>query len=255
MDFQDHYGKDVRFHAATAHLYDGVVSEPRAFANELLFRRLDRLVPGGGRMLDLGCGTGQMLLRYASRHEQAEGVDHSPEMLAHARERLDRAGLDRVRLARRNLFEFLAEPGPEYDLVTCVGCLHHLPAGTLAAFFPAVASRLKRGGRLLFAEPVAVDPTDIPGPVARWNAASVMRERAAWLEDAGAEEPDEAPVEEATLRGLPEECGFELLAESRGWELFPHRIPAGWRDRWVMRRLHRRHGATGNILALLWRAS
>lgn len=253
MGFREHFEKDVRYHAATAHLYDGVVSEPRAYANELLFRPLDAHIPRGARMLDLGCGTGQMLLRYARRHEYAEGVDHSREMLAHARRRLDRAGLERVALVERNLFDFLAESGSGYDLVTCVGCLHHLPVDSLPEFFAAVAARTRPGGRLLIAEPVAVDPADMPAPVAEWNAASVMRERAGWLEGAGAEEPDEAPLPEAELREGPLEGGFRPEATSRGWELFPRRLPPGWRERRAMRRLHRRHGAGGNILALLWR--
>ncbi len=74
----EHFDRDIRYHAAIAHEYDAVITQPRAFPNDLLFGALDPLVVPGARMLDLGCGTGQMLLRYARRFSSATGVDRSP---------------------------------------------------------------------------------------------------------------------------------------------------------------------------------
>jgi SAM-dependent methyltransferase len=50
-------------------------------------------------MLDLGCGTGQMLLRHAARFRRAVGVDHSAEMLDVARRRVPGVAAGRCRLA------------------------------------------------------------------------------------------------------------------------------------------------------------
>ena len=85
--WKEHFDHDIAFHRKTAAIYDHVNTEPRLLANDLLFAPLDRRVAPGESMLDLGCGTGQMLLRYASRFRRAVGVDHSREMLDLARQR------------------------------------------------------------------------------------------------------------------------------------------------------------------------
>ena len=46
-------------------------------------------------VLDLGCGTGSMTLELAKRGYDMTGVDYSPEMLNIARERIERAKLDK----------------------------------------------------------------------------------------------------------------------------------------------------------------
>ncbi len=60
----------------------------------------DRLIadlnpPPGGRVLEIACGTGRNLIVAARRYPQARffGLDVSTEMLAQARESIDRAGL------------------------------------------------------------------------------------------------------------------------------------------------------------------
>jgi ubiquinone/menaquinone biosynthesis C-methylase UbiE len=52
-----------------------------AFFDDLIARfHLD----GTGRLLDLGCGTGQLILRLASHVAEAIGIDPEPEMLTEA---------------------------------------------------------------------------------------------------------------------------------------------------------------------------
>src|SRR4051812_45999751 len=48
----------------------------------------------GGRVLDLGCGTGPVLLELARRGFDYVGMDYSPDMLDFARQRLRQAGFD-----------------------------------------------------------------------------------------------------------------------------------------------------------------
>jgi len=80
-----------RFYAWNAPLYDWT----RPF---ILFGRrhlLDQLaLPPKARVLDVGCGTGWMLLRLRERGMDARGVDCSPAMLAQARAKLERRGFD-----------------------------------------------------------------------------------------------------------------------------------------------------------------
>jgi len=60
---------------------------------EQLWRVYDRLFEGRTRLLDLGCGTGEDLLRFARRGCEVEGVDLSPEMVAVAEQRIADEGL------------------------------------------------------------------------------------------------------------------------------------------------------------------
>jgi S-adenosylmethionine-diacylgycerolhomoserine-N-methlytransferase len=79
--------------------------------------------PPDARICEIGCGTGRNLLRLARRRPQARlyGLDVSEEMLATARHRLRRAGLDeRVRVAQGSATEL--DPGavfgvPRFDAV------------------------------------------------------------------------------------------------------------------------------------------
>lgn len=79
-----------------------------------------------GRVVDLGCGPADVLVRFARAYPDAEltGVDGSAAMLAHARQRLTREGLSaRVRLIERRLPAVLSG---RYDAVISNSLLHHL---------------------------------------------------------------------------------------------------------------------------------
>lgn len=80
-----HKELDKKYHARIAHLYDYITVEPRAYPNELLLRPIDRFIKPAGTMLDLGCGTGHMFMRYRKYPRQIIAVDHSREMLAEAK--------------------------------------------------------------------------------------------------------------------------------------------------------------------------
>lgn len=250
--WKEHFDQDIAFHRKTAAIYDHVNIEPRMLATDLLFAPFERHVAPGGAMLDLGCGTGQMLLRYASRFRRAVGVDHSPEMLDLARLRVPEVASGRCALVLSDFLEFLGADRDHYSLVTCVGCLHHLPAEAFDAFLRLVRARLEGYGLLLLAEPVGTGGRAPPPPVARWNAKSVMATRAALMP---MEESDEAPIAEDVLLARPAGHGLRRVAVSRGWELFQRRVPASLLDRVALRYLHGRYGGTGNVVAALWRAT
>lgn len=65
--------------------------------------------PAGGRVLEIGCGTGRNLVKAAQRYQQATfyGVDISQEMLATAAKSVKAAGLEqRIRLAHADASDF-----------------------------------------------------------------------------------------------------------------------------------------------------
>ncbi len=72
-----------------------------------------------GRLIDLGCGTGRLLLPFARRGYWVLGVDLSAEMLGVAREKAAAAGAA-VHLLRANLTELDALRGASFDYAVCL---------------------------------------------------------------------------------------------------------------------------------------
>jgi ubiquinone/menaquinone biosynthesis C-methylase UbiE len=79
----------------------------------------------GRRVLEIGCGAGGDLARFASAGAFATGVDLSPRSLALVRRRFDIAGLPvDLRVADAEALPF---PDVTFDLVYSWGVLHHTP--------------------------------------------------------------------------------------------------------------------------------
>jgi trans-aconitate methyltransferase len=102
---------------------------------------VDLLAPQAGeRILDLGCGTGDITAAMAERGAQVVGVDASPAMIASARERFP--GQD-FRVADAAALTFEAE----FDAVFSHAVLHWVARAEDAA--RGIAHALKPGGRLV----------------------------------------------------------------------------------------------------------
>ncbi|MGW5097536.1 SAM-dependent methyltransferase [Streptomyces nodosus] len=112
-------------------------------------RLLDHGLPHGeARVLDLGCGGGEWLLRALATHPglRAEGVDVSRCSLDHAHHRARRLGVeDRLILHHEDAGRFAA--ARPFDLVLCVGATHAF--GGLLPTLAAARRHLAPGGRVL----------------------------------------------------------------------------------------------------------
>lgn len=110
---------------------------------------LDHALPRGDeRVLDLGCGGAEWLLRALTTRPRAyaEGVDVSAGALARARRSADERGVgDRLVLHRQDAAIFAA--ARQYDVVVCVGSTHAL--GGLLPTLDAARGHLAPGGRIL----------------------------------------------------------------------------------------------------------
>src|SRR5829696_5380136 len=113
-------------------------------AHRRLVERAD--VQPGHRVLEIGCGTGDLALQVLRHQPRAEvhGLDPDPVMLERARRKAARAG---VRLAlTRGFAEELPYPDATFDVVLSAFMFHHLtPEGRTAALAEAVRV-LRPGG-------------------------------------------------------------------------------------------------------------
>jgi SAM-dependent methyltransferase len=114
-----------------------------------VLRLLNRGLPRGNeRVLDLGCGGGEWLLRAlaSSPHVRAEGVDISTDALDHARRAASDLGFaDRLVLHHQKAEDFLASQ--LFDLVISVGASHAF--GGLLPTLAAARKHLAPGGCVL----------------------------------------------------------------------------------------------------------
>lgn len=133
-----------------------LLGRERAFRERLV--RLARLEPGQ-RVLDVGCGTGSLAIaarRLVGPAGQVEGVDASPELIARARRKAGKAGVD-VRFTIGGA-ETLPFPDATFDAVLNTMVLHHLPHETRQHCAREMRRVVKPGGRVL-----AVDFGGTPG--------------------------------------------------------------------------------------------
>ncbi|MBB5966885.1 SAM-dependent methyltransferase [Planomonospora venezuelensis] len=116
-----------------------------------LLGEVARLRPGT-RLLDLCCGKGEMLCRWAAEHGiEGVGIDISRVFLAAAHERAAELGVaGRVRFEHGDAGAHRAEPG-SYDVVSCLGAtwIGGGVEGTVELMLPA----LREDGVLLVGEP------------------------------------------------------------------------------------------------------
>lgn len=147
----DRYIPALRFHALTR-LYDPAI---RWTAREATFKRrlLEQAAPrAGGRVLDLGCGTGTLAIMVKRAQPRAEvvGLDADPEILERARAKASDAGVE-VQLDR-GLSTELPYEDESLDVVLSTLFFHHLTGADKRRTANEIARVLKRGGELHVAD-------------------------------------------------------------------------------------------------------
>lgn len=158
-------------------------------------RLVDRSIPGDARIVEIGCGTGQMCLYLARADRVVIGAD-----LTRAALRLGAAAARRFRLARVQFVETdLRQPGLKsgaFDVVFSSGVLHHTPDPRTS--FARLVPLARPGGIIVLGvyNSFARLPLRLRRLVARWSGFRVipfdpiLRDRAneparreAWLRD------------------------------------------------------------------------
>jgi len=131
---------------------------------ELIVRLVRDTQPFVRHVLDLGCGTGSLMLAVLKAFPEAQvlGLDFDPTLLALARARLadyaGRAQLMEVDLREESWVETLRLP---VDAAVSATALHWLPLGELALLYKRLAKVLHQGGIFLNADHVGSDCTAV----------------------------------------------------------------------------------------------
>jgi SAM-dependent methyltransferase len=109
--------------------YDASLADSSLFTADLEFAR--RWFDRPGRLVDLGCGTGRLLVAFAAKGFWGLGVDLSEEMLRLTGEKALAAGVQVYRL-QANLVELDAIADQSFDYAACLFSTLGMIAGTHA---------------------------------------------------------------------------------------------------------------------------
>ena len=116
----------------------------RGYPAEFVARLLECCGSARGRLLDLGCGTGSLLLQLVPFFEHAVGIDPEPDMLREAARAATERDLQNVEWTRGSSAELpeLERLLGRFDLVTIGTAFHFMEPGVTLA----VLQRIAEGG-------------------------------------------------------------------------------------------------------------
>lgn len=140
---------DYEYHGLMAEFWDLLRGDTSKWDDRFFY--LDVVRKYGQPVLDIGCGTGRILLDFMQQGIDIDGVDNSPEMLALLRQRAEKLGLDQIvyqqemadlSLPRKygtilvpsSSFQLLLDPALPPMALRCF-YEHLLPGGTLGMPF------------------------------------------------------------------------------------------------------------------------
>jgi SAM-dependent methyltransferase len=97
---------DYEYRGLVAQAWDLLRGDTTDWPDRAFYRTL--IKQNAGPALDVGCGTGRLLLDYLAAGLDVDGVDNSPEMLALCRQKAEAAGIDVRKRLQQQTMETLA---------------------------------------------------------------------------------------------------------------------------------------------------
>jgi ubiquinone/menaquinone biosynthesis C-methylase UbiE len=133
-------------------------------------------VTQGERVLEIGCGTGELAEMLVERGATVEGFDLNPAMISEARERIEKRGLGGKLIIRQmGVDDMDGLPSAAFDVVVSTLVLSELSPDERRFVLKHVARVLRPGGRIVIADEV------VPRTRARCVLHAVLRAPAAAL--------------------------------------------------------------------------
>lgn len=104
-------------------------------------------MPAYRSLLDVGCGTGQLVIEAARRGIAAHGIDFSPEMIAQCLANQQSASVS-ASFAAQSLFDFDVVPD-SFDVISAQGFIEYISPRETLDFYGRALRMLKPGGALV----------------------------------------------------------------------------------------------------------
>jgi SAM-dependent methyltransferase len=205
-------------YTGTARAYDDFrLPYPQALIDDLADRSG---ADGGGYLLDLGCGTGQLAFALHRKFGQVRAIDQEPDMISLVRAKASAAGLASL-LAEVGSAQDISAPAESVDLIAIGNAFHRMPRQAVAA---SALRWLRPGGYLALVWGGSPWDGDSPwqremsGLMQRWRARARAETGDQDRIPPGYEEARAAVPDQAVLRA----AGFELVgrwefAEPQDW--------------------------------------
>jgi ubiquinone/menaquinone biosynthesis C-methylase UbiE len=153
------------YHGLLARTWDLFRGDTSGWADRALYLTLIRRY--GEPVLDVGCGTGRLLVDYRGLGIDIDGVDNSPEMLALCREKLAAAGLEAALTEQRmealdlpRRYRTILVPSSSFQLL--------VERSAATAAMRRFSTHLEPGGALIMSfmvEWIEGEPLEREGPV------------------------------------------------------------------------------------------
>ncbi|MFA5047588.1 MAG: class I SAM-dependent methyltransferase [Patescibacteria group bacterium] len=118
----NHEEQDKLFHRETADSYDQDIVRPAAVYHDIFLKPWLKTLKGDEKLLDYGCGTGCLTESILPHVGWYTGIDHSPEMLGIARQKVNSAKANLI-IGDCLQLPFIDE---SFSAVVCQGIFHHL---------------------------------------------------------------------------------------------------------------------------------
>ena len=166
---------------AKAASWSAKYSEVFQHRRQLFLSDLEATVPAGSRILDFGCGSGDLFLALVHQGHQVVGLDTSPQMIHQAEERLKESGLTGQLVC--GTLEELDETFVDFDAIVCSSVIEYLwnpgqvmeslslrlsPAGFLLLTVPNRQSRVRQRERWLATIGLFLQKLPLPDRIRRY---------------------------------------------------------------------------------------
>jgi len=152
---QDRWAREQTFHDKLAAQLDPATLPPAASARSEAAVLAAARVVAGMRVLDLGCGQGDLTLALLARGATVTCLDLSAGMLAVARRRVELYANGRSATFVAAAVERTGLPSASFDVIIGRFILHHVDLGSAG---PELARILVPGGRAFFLENSGANP-------------------------------------------------------------------------------------------------